>query len=197
MNQMTTFDRSAQRADWQGGWYSLATQCRSENFGPRPGGACVDLIVVHSISLPPGIFGGNNVQRFFTNRLSWDDDPYYDSIRGLKVSSHFFIDRKGGLWQFVSCDDRAWHAGISSYRGRDNCNDYSIGIELEGLEGDAFETEQYTKLSNLCLELKNRYPITGVAGHQHVAPERKNDPGIGFDWHQFQKTVGWPAQCFP
>jgi AmpD protein len=157
----------------------------------------VDLIVVHSISLPPGNYGGDGVQRLFTNTLDWNAHPYYRSIEGLQVSAHFYIRRNGELWQFVSCDDRAWHAGVSHYRGRDNCNDDSIGIELEGLEGDLFETAQYETLASLCAAIPQRYPIAHIAGHEHVAPGRKIDPGIGFSWAHLRQTLGWPLQCFP
>ena len=122
---------------WQHGWYRHARALPSPNFGPRPANTAIDLIVVHSISLPPGEFGGDHVQALFTNTLDWDAHPYFQTIRGLEVSAHFFIRRDGALWQFVSVDDRAWHAGASCFGGRDNCNDYSVGIELEGLEGGA------------------------------------------------------------
>lgn len=194
---MGNSDITGQDTPWKNGWYSLAQRLESPNFGPRPPQVSVDLIVIHSISLPPGIYGGNNVQRFLTNQLPWDEHPYYETIRGLEVSCHFYIDREGVSWQFVSCDDRAWHAGISTYRGRDNCNDYSIGIELEGLDGDTFEAVQYKALGNLCIELKAHYPIAQVTGHEQVAPGRKFDPGKGFDWHLLQKVLGWSAKCFP
>ncbi len=157
----------------------------------------VDLIVVHSISLPPGQFEDSNVQALFTNQLDWDAHPYFQAMRGTKVSSHFYIRRDGQLWQFVSCDDRAWHAGQSNFMGRENCNDFSIGVELEGLEGDRFEAEQYQTLAAVCLALKSRYPISHVVGHEHIAPGRKFDPGPGFDWGLLAKSVAWPLQCFP
>ena len=183
--------------DWDGGWLRQAIRLPSPNFGPRPPQACIDLIVVHSISLPPGQYGGQAVQELFTNRLDWDAHPYYQQIRGLEVSSHFYIRRDGELWQFVSCDDRAWHAGRSHYRGRDNCNDDSIGIELEGLEGERFEPAQYQCLAALSQALIRRYPIAHIAGHEHVAPGRKQDPGPGFDWPQLQSLLHLPPQCFP
>lgn len=182
---------------WEGGWLRQAIRLPSPNFGPRPAQACIDLVVVHSISLPPGQYGGSGVQALFTNRLDWDAHPYYQQIRGLEVSSHFYIRRDGEVWQFVSCDDRAWHAGRSHYRGRDNCNDDSIGIELEGLEGDHFEPAQYQALAGLCQTLRTRYPIAHLAGHEHVAPGRKLDPGPGFDWPLLQSLLGLPSQCFP
>ena len=183
--------------EWNGGWLRRAIRLDSPNFGPRPEQACIDLVVVHSISLPPGQYGGNAVQALFTNRLDWNAHPYYQQICGLEVSSHFYIRRDGELWQFVSCDDRAWHAGRSHYRGRDNCNDDSIGIELEGLEGETFEPAQYTALAALCQTLARRYPIAHVAGHEHVAPGRKQDPGPGFDWPRLQTLLDFPHRCFP
>jgi N-acetyl-anhydromuramoyl-L-alanine amidase len=157
---------------WDGGWYRFARRLASPNFGPRPAGALVDLVVVHSISLPPGRFGGDEVQRLFTNTLDWNADPYFKTIEGLAVSAHFYVTRSGELWQFVSCDERAWHAGASQYRGRADCNDDSIGIELEGLEGGPFEAAQYEALSGICAALAQRYPIEHVAGHEHISPGR-------------------------
>ena len=182
---------------WQGGWYRCARVLVSPNFGPRPDQAHTDLVVVHSISLPPGEYGNHHVQSLFTNQLNWDAHPYFQSIRGLQVSAHFFISRTGELWQFVSCDARAWHAGQSSYRGRSNCNDDSIGIELEGLEGDVFETAQYETLTALCSALITQYPIAHVAGHEHIAPGRKADPGLGFDWLLLQRSLGLPDKFLP
>ncbi|MBU6501276.1 MAG: 1,6-anhydro-N-acetylmuramyl-L-alanine amidase AmpD [Burkholderiales bacterium] len=182
---------------WQEGWYRFARMLRSPNAGERPAGALIDLIVLHSISLPPGHYGGGEVLRLFTNTLDWSAHPYFESIRGMQVSAHFLIRRDGALWQFVSCDERAWHAGRSHYRGRDNCNDDSIGIELEGLEGSAFEPAQYETLASLCAALAQRYPVAHVAGHEHIAPGRKHDPGSGFQWGFLQRALGWRAQCFP
>ncbi len=182
---------------WEGGWHGGATREPSPNFGPRPEAANVDLIVVHSISLPPGEYGGPAVGQLFTNTLDWDAHPYFQRIRGLKVSAHFFVTRTGALWQFVDCDQRAWHAGPSSYRGRNNCNDDSIGIELEGLEGFSFEPPQYRVLAALCQDIAAHYPVKHVAGHEHIAPGRKCDPGPGFDWSELQKELRWPARFFP
>lgn len=184
-------------AQWREGWYGYARALPSPNFGPRPAGACIDLIVIHSISLPPGEFGSGQVQRLFTNTLDWEAHPYFQSIRGLQVSSHFFITRAGELWQFVSCDARAWHAGESSYRGRSNCNDDSIGIELEGLEGEEFEAAQYETLASVCSALLQHYPVVHLAGHEHIAFGRKHDPGAGFEWPRLQASLGLPAKCFP
>jgi AmpD protein len=181
---------------WRQGWFALAQSCPSPNFGPRPPKACIDLIIVHSISLPPGLYGGTNVQALFTNQLDWDAHPYFQSIRGIEVSAHFFITRQGVLWQFVSCDDRAWHAGVSTYRGRDNCNDDSIGIELEGLEGDTFEVAQYLALADLASHIGQRYPIAYIAGHEHVAAGRKMDPGPGFDWSTLRGALTHPLNNY-
>ena len=182
---------------WQDGWYRFARRLDSPNFGPRPQGADIDLIVVHSISLPPGQYGGNEVQQLFTNTLDWSAHPYFTEIKGAQVSAHFYIRRNGELWQFVSCNARAWHAGVSSYRGRTNCNDNSVGIELEGLEGLAFEDAQYECLGDLCAAIAQAWPVAHVAGHEHIAPGRKSDPGAGFEWLQLQRVLGWPSQCFP
>jgi N-acetyl-anhydromuramoyl-L-alanine amidase len=171
---------------WQGGWLCAAAPLASPNFEPRPAGARIDLVVVHSISLPPGEYGGDAIERLFTNRLDWSAHPYFETIRGLRVSAHFLIRRDGALRQFVSCDERAWHAGPSQWRGRRDCNDYSIGIELEGLEGERFETAQYECLAALIGRLGERYPVAAVVGHEHVAPGRKHDPGEQFDWSRLR-----------
>ena len=167
---------------WNQGWYGPARHVPSPNFGPRPAQACVDLLVIHSISLPPGVYGGPQVEQLFTNGLDWNAHPYFQTIRGIQVSAHFFIRRDGALLQFVSCDDRAWHAGVSAYRGRENCNDDSIGVELEGLEGDTFTPSQYQALADLVVAIAQSYPLAHVAGHEHIAPGRKLDPGPGFQW---------------
>jgi N-acetyl-anhydromuramoyl-L-alanine amidase len=196
MTPMTTPAEPA-AALWQAGWYGFARRQASPNFGTRPQGAQIDLIVVHSISLPPGQYGGDAVQRLFTNTLDWNAHPYYKSIEGMQVSAHFYIRRDGELWQFVDCGDRAWHAGRSHYRGRSECNDDSIGIELEGLEGERFEAAQYETLSGLCAAIAQRYPIAHIAGHEHIAPGRKRDPGAGFDWACLQRSLALPAAYFP
>jgi AmpD protein len=182
---------------WHRGWYRFARHCPSSNHGPRPSDCVIDLIVVHSISLPPGEFGGDQVQALFTNRLDWDAHPYFQQMRGLQVSAHFYIRRDGQLWQFVSCDDRAWHAGRSSHLGRDNCNDFSVGIELEGLEGGLFEDAQYESLAALMAALNDRHPVSHIVGHEHIAPGRKQDPGPGFNWRHLQRTLDWPASRLP
>jgi len=169
----------------------------SPNFGERPTSAVVDLLVVHSISLPPRCYGGNEILELFTNALDWNAHPYFETIRGTEVSAHFLVRRSGELWQFVSCDQRAWHAGVSSYRGRDNCNDFSIGIELEGFEGDPFARPQYETLAALVAALAQRYPIEHLAGHSDIAPGRKGDPGAGFDWVDLQSRLAWLPAAFP
>ncbi|MES2584654.1 MAG: 1,6-anhydro-N-acetylmuramyl-L-alanine amidase AmpD [Pseudomonadota bacterium] len=182
---------------WHDGRYRFARWLASPNFGPRPEQAQVDLIVLHSISLPPGIYGGSYVQDLFTNQLDWDHHPYFKQIEGLEVSAHFYVRRNGEVWQFVDCNDRAWHAGVSQYRGRSNCNDDSIGIELEGLEGNCFDVAQYEALAALCPAIIQHYPIAHIAGHEHIAPGRKADPGPGLDWNLLQKYLGLEDQCFP
>lgn len=174
---------------WQQGWLSTARHLPSPNFGPRPTGMPVDLVVVHSISLPPGQYGTGCVQQLFTNQLDWEAHPYFQGIRGLEVSAHFFIERDGTLWQFVSTEDRAWHAGQSQWGERRNCNDFSVGIELEGLEGQTFEPPQYQTLAQLCQALAAQHPLRHIAGHEHIAPERKQDPGPGFDWSRLQAAL--------
>ena len=195
------------RPQWQDGWllgWGQATatpppaasagvpvrHLPSPNHGPRPDGAVLDLLVVHSISLPPGEYGTGQVERLFTNTLDWDAHPYFQTLRGLEVSAHFFIDRHGRLTQCVPVGRRAWHAGRSCWRGRDNCNDWSVGVELEGLEGDRFEPAQYQTLSALVLALQAVCPLREVVGHEHIAPGRKQDPGPGFDWCAFARSPG-------
>ena len=185
------------QAAWDAGWLRTARRSPSPNFGPRPEGASIDLIVVHSISLPPGIFGGPEIEQLFTNQLDWDAHPYFSQIRGLTVSAHFLIRRSGELVQFVDTFERAWHAGASEWRGRCNCNDDSIGVELEGLEGGLFEPAQYQQLAELAGLLRQRHPIGHIAGHEHIAPGRKQDPGPGFDWTRLQSDLRWSSACFP
>jgi N-acetyl-anhydromuramoyl-L-alanine amidase len=183
---------------WIDGWYRFARRLASPNFGVRPDGTVIDLVVIHSISLPPAQtdadYGGGFVQQFFTNQLDWDAHPYFDTIRGQQVSAHFFIERTGALWQFVSCHDRAWHAGVSIHikNGveKNNCNDFSIGIELEGVPGDAFTDAQYESLSSLNAALSHVYSGLDFVGHEHIAPGRKDDPGSGFDWLRLRRDIG-------
>ena len=182
--------------NWEQGWCSLAQRGHSPNFGPRPPQACIDLLVVHSISLPPGEYGGPQIEQLFANTLDFDAHPYFQKIRGLQVSAHFMVRRTGEILQFVSCDDRAWHAGQSCWRGRSQCNDDSIGIELEGLEGTPFAPAQYAALAQLARAIAAHYPIAHVAGHEHIAPGRKQDPGPCFDWRLLQQLTGWPDDRF-
>ena len=177
------------RCVWTAGWWRHARRVRSPNFGLRPDGVQATLAIVHSISLPPGTYGGDGVERFFTNRLDASAHPYFEQIRAQRVSAHFFIRRDGAVLQFVSCDQRAWHAGTSQWRGRDNCNDWSIGIELEGLEGERFERAQYRALIRVLNALRACYPLSEVVGHEHVAPGRKADPGARFEWPRLSRAL--------
>ncbi|HET6757374.1 MAG TPA: 1,6-anhydro-N-acetylmuramyl-L-alanine amidase AmpD [Burkholderiales bacterium] len=158
----------------------------SANCDERPKGAEIELLVVHNISLPPGEFGGPGIIDFFTNRLDPNAHPYYQTIKDLKVSSHFLIRRDGEIIQFVPCAKRAWHAGVSSWRGCECCNDFSIGIELEGCDDQPFEAIQYEKLAELVRTLKDVFPIRDIVGHSDIAPGRKTDPGPCFDWERFR-----------
>ena len=154
----------------------------SPNQDERPAGTEISLVILHSISLPPGEYGGDAIERLFTNRLDPAAHPYFREICGLKVSSHFLIRRDGEVVRFVPVERRAWHAGASSWRGRARCNDFSIGIELEGSEEEAFESAQYASLISLLKQLRQTLPIRDVAAHSDVAPGRKTDPGAHFDW---------------
>lgn len=174
------------------GWLREAKKCESPNFNQRPAESKVSLLVIHNIALPPETFGANYIEQFFQNCLPVDDHPYFKTIEELKVSSHFLIKRDGELIQFVSCDNRAWHAGKSSYCGQDNCNDYSIGIELEGADDIQYEDLQYCKLAALTQAIQVAYPeITKerITGHEHIAPERKTDPGPAFDWDMYRSRL--------
>ena len=168
------------------GYVESATQIVSPNCDNRPQNTVIDLIVIHNISLPPNIYAGAGVVQLFTNQLNPNDHPYYAEIYTRKVSSHFFIRRDGELMQFVSCLQRAWHAGVSQWQGRERCNDYSVGIELEGSDFEAFDVAQYTMLEKLISCLKNSYPIHHIVGHSDIAPGRKTDPGPYFDWHKIK-----------
>ncbi|NBX00242.1 MAG: 1,6-anhydro-N-acetylmuramyl-L-alanine amidase AmpD [Methylophilaceae bacterium] len=161
---------------------SQAKFIASPNIDARPSQEDISLIVIHNISLPPNQYGGNAVVELFTNQLNPNEHTYYAEIAHLKVSSHFFIRRDGELIQFASCNDRAWHAGASNWQGRERCNDFSIGIELEGSDFEAFESIQYETLESLIASIKARYPIQAITGHSDIAPGRKTDPGPYFDW---------------
>lgn len=171
------------------GWLDGAEHIPSPNCDERPAGQAIRLIVIHAISLPPGEYGGDGIERLFTNRLDPNGHPYFQEIQSLRVSAHFLIRRDGGLFQFVPCEKRAWHAGISAWRGNQKCNDFSIGIELEGCDEDGYEARQYRMLSRLIRLLKQRYPVEAVVGHSDIAPGRKIDPGPKFEWarlHEIQ-----------
>jgi AmpD protein len=155
---------------------------RSPNHDARPRGTAITLAVLHSISLPPGQFGGDAIERLFTNRLDSAAHPFFRQIEGLKVSAHFLIRRDGELVQFVPVARRAWHAGLSSWRGRNRCNDFSVGIEIEGTDHSAFDDRQYRRLAALLADLRRSLPLRDIAAHSDVAPGRKTDPGAHFDW---------------
>ncbi|THF63167.1 1,6-anhydro-N-acetylmuramyl-L-alanine amidase AmpD [Pseudothauera nasutitermitis] len=164
------------------GWLAGARRVPSPNHDERPADAVVRLLVVHAISLPPDEFGGPGVEQLFTNRLDADGHPYYREIHGLRVSAHFFVRRDGELVQFVPVGARAWHAGVSSWRGCERCNDFSVGIELEGCDRLPFEEAQYRRLAELIDALRRELPIEDIVGHSDIAPGRKTDPGPCFDW---------------
>ena len=169
------------------GLLSGARHIASPNFDERTPGLSIELVVIHNISLPPGEYGGNGVVELFTNCLDPEQHPYYREIHQLQVSSHFFIRRDGELIQFVSCLKRAWHAGASQWQGRERCNDFSIGIELEGDDHSPFEEAQYQVLAQLLEALRVAYPINDVTGHSDIAPGRKTDPGPFFDWGRVKR----------
>ncbi|MSQ51122.1 MAG: 1,6-anhydro-N-acetylmuramyl-L-alanine amidase AmpD [Betaproteobacteria bacterium] len=171
------------------GTLARARQIASPNQDARPRGACVQLLVIHGISLPPGKFRGSAVEKLFTNRLDHEARPGFSRLRDLRVSAHFLIRRGGALLQFVACDRRAWHAGVSVWAGRERCNDFSIGIELEGTDHLPYTEAQYRQLARLSMEILDRYPITGVLGHSEIAPGRKTDPGPGFSWGIYRAMV--------
>jgi AmpD protein len=173
------------------GWHARARRVPSPNFDARAPGCAVELLVVHCISLPAGRYGGPHVDALFLNRLDLDADPSFESLRGLRVSAHFFVDRRGRLTQYVSCLDRAWHAGVSRFEDRERCNDFSIGVELEGLHTDRFTARQYRTLAALTRGLQRRFPtLRAVRGHEEIAPGRKLDPGPHFDWQRYLSEAG-------
>lgn len=168
------------------GWLEGAKHLPSDNHNARPN-AEISLLVIHNISLPPGEFGTGMVEALFTNQLPADAHPYFAGIAHLKVSAHFFIKRNGAITQFVSCLDRAWHAGVSNFAGRENCNDFSLGIELEGEDDRAYSDAQYQSLNQLIAELVKHYPLITperICGHSDIAPQRKTDPGPAFNWQR-------------
>lgn len=174
-------------------WLDCATHVHSPNFDARPDAGDISLLVVHCISLPPGEFGGPFIDQLFCNCLSPAAHPYFEAIYQLKVSTHLLIRRDGQITQYVAFDQRAWHAGVSEYQGRSRCNDFSIGIELEGTDSGAYEDRQYTTLAEVIETLLRHYPELSrqhIVGHSDIAPERKTDPGAGFDWAKLQRLLG-------
>ncbi|MGI4812887.1 MAG: 1,6-anhydro-N-acetylmuramyl-L-alanine amidase AmpD [Janthinobacterium lividum] len=186
---------------WHDGWLNDAQRSverfDSPNFDARSPGVAPSLIVVHGISLPPEVFGGPEIVDFFMNRLDWNAHAFFEEIRDVKVSAHFVIRRDGRLLQFVSCDERAWHAGPSNFFGRARCNDFSIGIELEGIDTTPYEAAQYDSLRRLVAALIARYPVTALAGHADIAPGRKTDPGPAFDWPRLIADTALDRAYFP
>ena len=179
-------------ARWQDGCWRGARQVRSRHCDARPDRNDISLLVLHNISLPPGQFGTPYVEAFFTGQLPVSADPYFSTIADLRVSAHFFIRRDGEIVQFVSTHDRAWHAGVSSFQGRERCNDFSIGIEIEGSDDCAYLDAQYAQLVALTLAIVAEYPaitLERITGHQHVAPQRKTDPGSFFDWDRYRRML--------
>lgn len=174
------------------GWLDAARRVPSPNYNQRPEGMQPELLVIHNISLPPQQFGNGYIEQFFQNRLAVDDDPYFVGIAALQVSAHLLIDRQGGLVQFVSFDDRAWHAGVSEYEGRCQCNDFSVGIELEGADSIPYTRAQYQRLSEVTAVLLQHYPgmnKQAITGHSDIAPQRKTDPGMAFNWRYFRDLM--------
>ena len=167
------------------GWLDEVRRVASPNHDDRPDGTEITLLIVHSISLPPGEYGGDAIERFFTNRLDPRAHPYFEEIAGMRVSAHFLVRRDGKLVQFVPVLKRAWHAGVSSWRGRSACNDFSVGVELEGRDDGPFEEAQYQALDALVRRLRKALPLRDIAAHSDVAPGRKTDPGAGFAWARF------------
>lgn len=180
--------RSGEKSSWLPG----LRKCYSPNFDQRPEGTDIDLLVLHNISLPPEQFGTHCIEAFFCNCLNPDADPYFQSISNLRVSAHFLIDRCGQVSQFVSTDDRAWHAGASAYNGRERCNDFSIGIEMEGADLIPYTQAQYKAVASLCANLIRVYPTLSasrIVGHSDIAPGRKTDPGAAFEWPYFNALL--------
>ncbi|MBB5217553.1 AmpD protein [Parapusillimonas granuli] len=169
----------------------------SPNHDERPPGQDATLLVMHNISLPPGRFGGTEVIDLFLNRLDYDSHPWLPRLRGLRVSAHFLVRRDGRIVQFVATDLRAWHTGVSSFQGRERCNDFSIGIEMEGTDTLPYTHEQYGAARRLTAALRARHPLNAVRGHEHIAPGRKTDPGPAFDWARYGREGGWLRRQLP
>ena len=183
-------------AGFDDGWYPAARRRESPHFDARPDGCAIDLIVMHAISLPAGRFGGPYIDALFLGRLDTGAEPSLADLAGLRVSAHFLVRRDGELLQYVSCAQRAWHAGVSNHRGRARCNDFSVGIELEGSDHQAFEPAQYATLARLLPARCRAYPIRAIVGHSDIAPQRKTDPGPYFDWAALRRIDGLPPTLF-
>lgn len=179
------------------GWVPAARRVPSPNFDARPDGMPVDLVVLHNISLPPGQFGSGDIEAFFQNRLDPDKHPFFATIHQVQVSAHFLVTRCGELVQFVPCTQRAWHAGQSEFFGRARCNDFSIGIEIEGTDDVPFTAAQYNTTAALVRALRAVYPVQAIAGHSDIAPGRKTDPGPHFDWDRFARLAGVAPNLLP
>lgn len=182
------------------GWlkpHATVTVAPSPNCDKRPRGVEPILLVIHNISLPPGQFGGPEIVDFFQNKLDYDSHPWLDRLRGVTVSAHFLVRRDGQVVQFVSTDERAWHAGVSSFKGRERCNDFSIGIELEGADTEPYTDEQYETLQSLTRALRARHALSDVWGHEHIAPQRKTDPGPAFQWRRYARESQWLLRELP
>lgn len=182
------------------GWVQAApgvSHAPSPNHDERPPQQDAYLLVIHNISLPPGQFGGPEIIDFFQNRLDYDSHPWLECLRDMRVSAHFLIRRDGSIVQFVSTHARAWHAGVSCFEGRERCNDFSIGIELEGTDTLPYDDAQYSALQRLLPALRARHPLKAVRGHEHIAPVRKTDPGPAFDWNRFAHENGIPRRYLP
>ncbi|MBI6954464.1 AmpD protein [Pseudomonas sp. TE6288] len=174
------------------GWFTGVSHCPSPNFNARPEGEAIALLVIHNISLPPACFGTGKVQQFFQNRLDPDEHPYFATINHLTVSAHLFVERDGAVTQFVSLLDRAWHAGVSRFGEREGCNDFSIGIELEGTDELPYTDAQYATLERLTREIRAAWPVIDaqrICGHNDIAPQRKTDPGPAFDWLRYRAAL--------
>jgi len=182
------------------GWLQQATHTKSPNYNERPVNGVIDLLVIHNISLPPNQFGSPYIEQFFRNCLQFSDHPYFETLRDVEVSAHFLIKRSGEIVQFVSCLDRAWHAGQSVFCGRENCNDFSLGIELEGSDDVPYEDRQYQALSELTRALQIAYPglvKERIVGHSDIAPGRKTDPGPSFDWPRYLRELDPESTALP
>ncbi|MCI2810084.1 1,6-anhydro-N-acetylmuramyl-L-alanine amidase AmpD [Eoetvoesiella caeni] len=169
----------------------------SPNCDARPRSVEPTLLVIHNISLPPGQFGGPEIVDFFQNRLDYSSHPWLECLRGMTVAAHFLIRRDGQIVQFVATGDRAWHAGVSSFKGRERCNDFSIGIELEGTDTEPYCDEQYSALKSLTRALRARHNLSAVRGHEHIAPKRKTDPGPKFHWRRYARESQWLLRELP